>query len=586
MIERANRDVLFQSDSIVNYINDVVYVSAMQTFYDEKVSTLRTSPKLSNMEKIEGIRNLDSYGGYSSSVYSVYIYNAKMDYFYTTSNMPEGSSMDFFDQGSVSLLEKIHPRNRMKPTFRFIPKPYARGLEPVYTYILFEEDQDGSYDNAMIINVNANWLDTVLTNFLGKMEVLLLNDQDRVIGKTYDLDIQTQQEIESLIRLRSSDSGRFVVKRGKKTELYLYSTFGDTDWCFVRHLSQNELLRELNTMKANTYTAIYTVLLLITLWGILKALRFFHPLQRVDRALQKSNLLQESLSVEDYVDKLLVSSNSAKIVEKGYVRHLRAEYLRELLNRSCNDLENLQTEFQIYSVPLCLGQPFALVLFSKDGEALFESCNLIASASIPIHHNGCLVCFVQEPLEQSNLQNLCKQYQCCASIGEPIAWDSDIRNSYERVFECMSYSMFEECCQLVYHEKMLDEKILQLPKQQNYEAQILACISQSRADQAYTIYVQFRRKLTMCRLTSIRFSLKRLYLATLAPAQQLDNSILEQFDQAVWIDRDFTKIDKIFKETFENHSEFILQSKAGRLGTLIEHINQIIGTRQTKPMVV
>ncbi len=577
MLETANRDVLSQSDSIVNYINDVVYVSAMQTFYDEKVTALRTSPELSNSEKIEGVRNLDSYGGYSSSVYSAYIYNAKTDYLYTTSNMPEGSSLDFFDQGSVSLLEKMDPSNRMKPVFRFIPKPYARGLEPVYTYILFEEGLNGSYDSAMIINVNADWLDTVLTTFLGKMEVLLLNDQDRIIGKTYDLDVQSQQEIESLLRLRTSDSGRFVVKNGRQAELYLYSTFGDTDWCFVRHLSRNVLLRELNTLKANTYVAIFTVLLLISLLGIWKALKFFHPLQRVDRALQKSNLSQEILSVEDYVDRLLLSSNSAKIVEKGYERHLRAEYLRDLLNRSSSDLKNLQTEFQMYSVTLCLDQPFVLVLFSKDGEALCDSFDSIVSTSIPIHHNGCLVCFVQDPLEESTLQDLCEEYQCCASIGDPIAWNSDIRNSYERVLECMSYSMFEECRQLVYHEKMLDEKAFQLPKQQNFETQILACISQSRADQAYTLYLQFRQELTSCRLTYIRFSLKRLYLATLTPSLQLDNSILEQFDQAVWIEHDFTKIDEIFKETFENHCASILQSKEGRVGTLIETINQIIG---------
>ncbi|AEV29168.1 response regulator containing CheY-like receiver domain and AraC-type DNA-binding domain [Sphaerochaeta pleomorpha str. Grapes] len=576
ILERTNKDVLSQSDSIVNYINDVVYISAMQTFYDEKVSVLRTSTKLSNSEKIEGVRNLDSYGGYSSSVYSVYIYNAKSEYFYTTSNMPEGASIDFFDQGAVSLLEQINPKNRMKPVFRFIPKPYARGLEPVYTYILFEEDLNDSYDNAMIINVHADWLDTVLTSFLGKMEVLLLNDQDRVIGKTYAIDAQSQQEIESLIRMRSSDSGRFDVKNGNQTELYLYSTFGDTDWCFVRHLSRNELLRELNEMEANTYMAIFTALLLVSLLGLFTALRFFHPLQRVDRALRKSHLSQETLSVEDYVDKLVISSNSAKIVEKGYERHLRAEYLRDLLTRNCNDLEILQVEFLTYSVPFALDVPFALVLFSKDGEALFEDASSIAFTAIAVHHKDCLVCFIQGVLDESKIQNLCEQYQCCSSVGNPLSWDSDIRNSYERVLECMSYSMFEECRQLVYHEKMLDEKVLQLPRQQNYETQILTCLSQSRAVQAYTFYLQFRQELIMCRLTYIRFSLKRLYLATLAPSRQLDNSVFEEFDQAVWTYRDFSIIDEIFRESFAIHAEYILQSKEGRLGNIIQHINQII----------
>jgi AraC-like DNA-binding protein len=576
MLERANRDVLSQSDSIVNYINDMVYISAMQTFYDEKVSVLRTSAELSNSEKIEGIRNLDSYGGYSSSVYSVYIFNAKRDCFFTTSNMPEGNSSDFFDQGAVSLLEQVDPKNRMKPLFRFIPKPYARGLEPVYTYILFEEDLNGSYDNAMIINVHADWLDTVLTSFLGTTEVLLLNDQDRIIGKTYAIDAQTQQEIESMIRLRSSDTGRFVVKNDNHTDLYLYSTFGDTDWCFVRHLSRNELFNELNEMETNTYVAIFTALLLVSLLGLFTALRFFNPLKRLDRVLQESHLSQETLSVEDYVGKLVLSSYSAKIVEKGYERHLRAEYLRDLLNRSCNDLENLKIEFATYSVPFCLEHPFSLVLFSKDGEELFETACSIAPISIPVHQDTCFVCFVQGAVDEAKIEALCEQYQCFSSIGETLSWVCDIRNSYERVLECLSYSMFEECRQSVYHEKMLDDKALQLPRQQNYEVQILASLSQSRADQALGIYQQFRNELPLCRLTYIRFALKRLYLATLPPSGQVDNSVLEQFDQAVWSDRDFTKVDQIFQTAFENHAQQVLQSKEGRLGNLIQRVHQIV----------
>jgi YesN/AraC family two-component response regulator len=77
-------------------------------------------------------------------------------------------------------------------------------------------------------------------------------------------------------------------------------------------------------------------------------------------------------------------------------------------------------------------------------------------------------------------------------------------------------------------------------------------------------------------LTYIRFALKRLYLATLPPSGQVDNSVLEQFDQAVWSDRDFTKVDQIFQTAFENHAQQVLQSKEGRLGNLIQRVHQIV----------
>lgn len=82
MLERTNRDMLNQSDSIVNYINDMIYTSGMQLFYDETISVLRTSEDVGNGTLVEGVRKLDTFGGYSSSIQSVYIYNGRKDMFF------------------------------------------------------------------------------------------------------------------------------------------------------------------------------------------------------------------------------------------------------------------------------------------------------------------------------------------------------------------------------------------------------------------------------------------------------------------------------------------------------------------------
>ncbi|MFA6846150.1 MAG: helix-turn-helix domain-containing protein [Sphaerochaetaceae bacterium] len=576
MLERTNRDVLSQSDSIVKYINDLVTVSAMQTFYDEKITQLRTASILDNRQKAEAVRTLDAYGGYSSSVYSVYLYNGTLDYFFTSSNMPSGPSSSFFDQGAISLLEQVHPKYKIQPIFRYIPKPYARGLEQVYTYILYEENKNDTLDNAMIINMHANWLDTVLVNFLGEIDVLLLNDQDRVIGKTYSITAQKQQELESLIRTRSSDSGRFVVKEDNQIDLYLYSTFGDTDWCFVRHLSRTDLFHELNRMEAYTYGAIFTALLLVSLVGLFTSLRFFKPLQHVQQALLESKLASEPLSIEDYVNRLVETSSTAKIVEKGYARHLRSEYLRESLARTSCDRETLVNEFSAYEVLFLPDSPLVLVILSVEIESLMEAVLQIATLCVPVRDQEQIICFIQGSLDETKLETLCREFSCYCSISEPVAWTGDLRNSYERTRESMAFHMFEDCQCIVYRERMLDEKELSLPRQQTYEVQIISALGNGKEEQAYCVYLQFRKELSHCRLSSLRFALKRMYLATLMRSDETENEMLEQFDHDILVDCDMTLIDEIFHSVFEKRAQQVLFSKEGRTGAIVENVRQIV----------
>ncbi len=576
MLERTNRDMLNQSDSIVNYINDMIYTSGMQLFYDETISVLRTSEDVGNGTLVEGVRKLDTFGGYSSSIQSVYIYNGRKDMFFTTSNVPGAPSSEFFDQGVLDLLEQVYPSSRMRPTYRYVPKPYSRGLVEVNTYILFEENADGLFDNAMIVNVYADWLDTVLASFLGETEVLVLNEQGRVIGKTFEIGPQQQQEVERLIRTRTSDAGRFIVSNSFGKNLYLYSAFGTTDWCFVRHLGWNELFAELDMMKTYTYAGIFCVLALVSFLGLRNSLRFFMPLKQIADTLQKSQLSADPLPVVDYVDKLVVTSHTAKTVEKNYIRHLRSEYLRQLLSVDSGKIENLRVEFSMYEVPFRCDEPFSLLSLSMDGEALLGDIERIAESCCCVRMNNRAVCFLQGGVDCLMLERICIQYDCYCSLGEPIRWTDNIRLAFERIEEGLAYHMFPTCHELIYREWMLDRKYSSLPSRLNMEPQILSSLSQAKLDDAFLQYKEYRDAISLCRFSYIVFTLKRLYLASLGHPDSVDESVLERLDHALRIQQDGAAVDMVFQETFERRVESILKSKESRIGMMLEQVRRII----------
>jgi AraC-like DNA-binding protein len=576
MLERTNRDMINQSDFIVNYINDIIYSSGIQLFYDDTIEILRTSSDIENADIVKGVRKLDTFGGYSSAIQSVYIYNGKLDKFFTTSNVPGASADKFFDQGVLELLDQVFPTSRMRPVYRYVPKPYSRGLVQVNTYLLFEENTEGLFDNAMIVNVHANWLDTVLSSFFEESEVLVLNDQGRVIGKTFGITPQQQQGVERLIRTKTSETGRFIVSNDTGKDLYLYDALGTTGWCFVRHIDWSELFAELDMMKAYTYIGIFGVLALAFLLSLRNSFRFFAPLKQISEALQKSDLSAESLPVVDYVDKLVATSNTALTVEKNYLRHLRTEYLRQLLDRTGEEYEQLRLEFAMYEVPFNLDDSFSLVLLSSNKESLLNELGGVADICFPVQMKSTSICFLQGEVDCRLLEDICVRHECHCSLGEPVEWTDDIRHSFERIKENMSYYMFPTCRSYVYRENMLDLKYPSLPDKLNLEHQIVSALSQAKLEEALALYAEYWNFVGLCRFSYIVFSMKRLYLASIGPTDTVDESLLEHLDYVLRERQDREMVDSMFKEVFEHRVEGILKSKESRAGFLVDAVRSII----------
>lgn len=577
MLKKINREVLGQSDAILGYITDLVHSNTLQMFYDDDITQLRKGTNLENSKIIKSIRTLDSYASFSSSIQSIYIYNGAEDTFYTTSNLPIGDKLTFFDQGAVTLVEERTVNSSKIPYYRFMAKPYSRGLLPVYTYVFFDEmaEQEGEL-NAIVVNLNAYWIDEVLSNFLKDSEVLVLNEQERIIGKTYNMSEEKKQSIEKMFRHIEDKQGAIITKEGNNKELYLYDVFGATHWLFVRHWNWNDLFYELEESKYVTYIGLFLSLAIIIIVSLVNINRYLNPLVKIERKLQNSQLLDNSTPVTDYVDHLISSSSNANAVKSNYLRHIKVEYFRQLLSKGNLPIEEITKDFASYEIAFKINEPFRMIVFSKDSEKLNSALAERFSTFMYIKMQSCTVVITQEEVVEEQLIMLCESLSCYASLSVPHDWTCNFRTVYERNSEGLSYNMQDK--KLVFNEAETESKLTELPIKQIEESAILALLSQTKLEEAFTLYKEYQSVLFNCRLSYIIFNLKRLYLATLDNNETVDDILLNKIEYTILVERNLEALELVFYEIFKETVNKILSSQENRIKTLVKEVDNYIAS--------
>ncbi len=575
MLERMNMDFLNQSDSIFSYINNIVSVTSSHIVADEDITTLMYSPSPTESEIIKGTRALESISGYGSSIQSIYIYNPGSGYFYTTSNAPSGSRDDFYDQSVFELFQY----GSSGPHYRYIAKPYSRGLEEVNTYLICDYYPGEEEKSVVVINLYADWLDSLLKEMFQSLDVMVLNEQGRIIGKTASLDKEERQSIERLIRTRTSDAGRFVVGSAFNKELYLYSSFGE-DWCIVRRISWLDTFSELEKMKAYTYTGLVVAVLLVAVFGFHNTLKYFKPLKKIEESMKTMGVGEDESSLEESVDKLIEVSNQ---YEQSYMKHIKDEYMRQLLEREKDSASSV--ELKAYIAPLDYSLPFHILLLSTADDTLVRKVEelLPVSLFIRVKDNKGLF-FYQKEEETESLGSILSQHGAYASLSLPILWSENIHSRYERVKEALSYTVFSsQSSTRLYSEEIVLSKISVLPEKHNLESRIIAALSNGEMDEAWKYYMEYMENLEMCHISYVVFLLKRLYMASEVDSSNIDDEVLYEIDYILTESLDRKRLDEIFHSAFKTKTEHVLESRETRVGNMVFSVKKYIEENYTNP---
>lgn len=567
MLERMNMDFLTQSDSIFSYINNIVSVTSSHIVGDEDITSLMYASSPSDAQIIKGTRALETISGNGSSIHSVYIYNPRSGFFYTTSNAPGGMADDFYDQSVFELFSY----GTSGPHYRYIAKPYSRGLEEVNTYLICDYYPNGDEKSVVVINLYANWLDSLLKEMFQNLDVMVLNEQGRIIGKTVELDKEETQSIERLIRTRTSDAGRFVVGTALDKELYLYSSFGD-DWCIVRRISWLDTFRELEKMKAYTYIGIVLAVAVVAVFGFCNTLKYFKPLKKIEESMKTVGGGEDEASVEESVDKLIEVSAQ---YEQNYMKHIRDEYMRQLLERENEGIS--PGELKAYIAPLDYNKAFYILLLSKDDESLLSRVEELLPESLAIHLKGHRsLFFYQKSIDEDALESVLLEKDAYGASSLPILWTENIHMRYERVREALSYVVFSSSENRIYSEEIVSRKISLLSERHNQESRIITALSNAEEDEAIIAYKDYMASLELCRISYVVFLLKRLYMASQISASDIDDDVLIEIDYILTESLDRNRLDEIFYSSFKKKTQSVLESKETRVGNMVYSVKAYI----------
>ncbi|NQX58112.1 AraC family transcriptional regulator [Paenibacillus qinlingensis] len=289
-------------------------------------------------------------------LHSVYLYNEKLDMFYTnTTGLLPGSF--FSDPGITQLLKNFDPANNLKPYTRVIPHTteFANMDHNVYTFIYFERLGPGS-SYAIVLNISDSWMKKAITSMDKKKNgsIIIMDNNGVLVSSVYHdqilSDVSRQAFAQRILQSQKS-SDHFIGDVDGVKSLVTFNSSNSLGWKFVRYTPYNDAVHEVEAMKKRTI-AISIILLLIGL----------------SLSYGSSRILNRPIAD---MSKLLVQQHKA-INESSNT--IKQEFLRKWLNSEQH--LSLQDSTPLYAnlrIALNRSEPIQLMLFRIDGFKAFTS---------------------------------------------------------------------------------------------------------------------------------------------------------------------------------------------------------------------
>lgn len=135
-VAQTNRESVQKIESSSDYALEAIKNFCMQIYNDRNIVRLRTQDDLTQNETVYLIRQLYNYVTAGNFIDSIYIYNARMNYIYTT-NEGNAPPARFADQGAVALFEQRSSGQALKPILRSGNKlSSTNSIKQVFSFLI------------------------------------------------------------------------------------------------------------------------------------------------------------------------------------------------------------------------------------------------------------------------------------------------------------------------------------------------------------------------------------------------------------------------------------------------------------------
>ncbi|SDD03777.1 Helix-turn-helix domain-containing protein [Paenibacillus sp. UNCCL117] len=232
-------------------------------------------------------------------LHSVYLYNSKLDLFYTNQQALINSA-GFQDQGIVELLKDFDPSRNLKPITRVIKNStvFANMDYNVYTFIYTESMGPGS-NNSIILNITDTWMINAISAMDKSREggIFIMDSGGVLVSSIYKdqiLSNVSRQEFAQQILQSGDSSGHFIGDVDGTRSLVTYASSDALGWKFVRYTPYEDAMKEINRIRSRTILIALAVLLAGLALAYVTSRRLNRPVEHMTRKLlQQSDAIRE-----------------------------------------------------------------------------------------------------------------------------------------------------------------------------------------------------------------------------------------------------------------------------------------------------
>lgn len=369
-LANQNEEFASQVSSTTKFADEILISITNQLFYDPAVTLLRKSEKISNFEFIEGIRRINDIAASAVLIDSIYIYNGKRDYIYSTAQY--GAVNDhaerFRDKDAVQMLRERRSEQRLVIIPREAAMFSGSSNSAIYSFMFFETAPDGTPDaNAILLNLKASAFTRLYFGSDFQNQAFIINDEGTLIASKDSIDESARHTLIPRILAKKDDgkaSGYFTFPNAAVGKmLCFYSSLGEHNWIYVKTLAYEEAFPALLHSRNRTLVIIAVIILILVAGSALIANRVYVPYRKLSQKISKAISGSGNDNPDQIIrnlDQLIVEHDSREFLEPM----IKSEILKDLLlGKKSIDMSDLNLES--CHLQIAINFPVTLYLLSS-----------------------------------------------------------------------------------------------------------------------------------------------------------------------------------------------------------------------------
>lgn len=598
-VNTLNSDFVKQVNSTASMAEGILQNFSAQIFNIHSVKKLRTYDSLSNADMIDGIRALNDFTASSSVIDSIYVYNGKQDYVYST--LSTGAVSDyaplFRDQAAVEMIRSRTADQRLQPIRRHSAASSSSANQDMFSLLLFDLTINGEpSDNVLMLNISNQWFSEL---YFGKKldeAAIIIDSRGELVAVSAGFDENDFPLVEKLSDrlLRGEQKGDFVWKgAGGSQKLCFFTSMENRDWFYVRLLPYEKYLTGLTQMQSSVYLLVVLAFIALIIGTVLIAVRLWMPFHYIRTSLSGIETAPDrKKNPVEQLNALISRSADSTRINDALLRMLRDSVLSGLMLGQENATGMIAEE---YDMSIRDGEPLVPIFVSTNRlEHLMDFVRPRFPHSEAVSVPGDHTVLLMQPADTQAILALCREMVAAyprwyVIIDQAVTGWNELAPSYERLLEAYQLRFLHEgqSVRVIAGMPALESSTV-LAEQQS--ERIIEALRLGNDEAVKETYLTFLSLLKGKTYQSVEFSLTHLarsvlklyyemFPETLPPYKESRKEFVSQLARTERL----SEIDRYFFARFEPITEKIRQDRRNRQGQLLNEVLRMIRDSYTDP---